>query len=152
MRDLIHHLFSDLVAGTAPADGPMAALNQQLKKLRSGQKLEWLHGELRWSPIASRGTTTIMDRIAVQAAELLTSEDLQRLRTCANPQCGWLFLDTTKKWPAQMVQHGGMRRPREVEALLRLAKEAIETSDARVGLEHVGVSTAYYDNGHGRRP
>lgn len=110
LRDLVHHLFSDLLEGRAPADASLATLNQHLKKLRSRQRIEWLHGELRWSSVAGRGTTTIMDRLALSAAELITSEDLKQLRTCANPACGWLFLDTTRnglrKW-CSMSECGG---------------------------------------------
>jgi predicted RNA-binding Zn ribbon-like protein len=30
------------------------------------------------------------------AVELLTSEDIMRVRTCADETCAWLFLDRTK--------------------------------------------------------
>lgn len=110
LRELVHDLFSDFVEGRAPAEAAIGKLNQHLKRLRSRQRIEWRNGELRWSPVAGKGTITIMDRVALRAAELITSEDLQRLRTCANPECGWLFLDTTRngirKW-CSMAECGG---------------------------------------------
>ncbi len=110
LRDLIHSLFSNLVEHRAPSDTSIAALNRHLKKLRSQQRIEFRHGELCWSPVVSRGTNMIMDRLAFSAANLITSDDLRRLRTCANPECGWLFLDTTKnglrKW-CSMAECGG---------------------------------------------
>ena len=133
LRDVVHHLFSDLVEGRAPNDAAMAALNQHLKKLRSRQKVEWRLGGLRWSPVESRGTTTIMDRIALQAAELLTSEDLQRLRACANPRCGWLFLDTTKnglrKWCSMAECGGRAKSKRYYDSHRKRSKRRVRVSD-----------------------
>jgi predicted RNA-binding Zn ribbon-like protein len=34
--------------------------------------------------------------LARSAAELLTSEQLSRVRVCASETCGWLFIDTSK--------------------------------------------------------
>ncbi len=34
--------------------------------------------------------------LAERAAELLTGLDRARLKICGNPECGWLFLDTTR--------------------------------------------------------
>jgi predicted RNA-binding Zn ribbon-like protein len=31
------------------------------------------------------------------ATDLLSSSDVGRLRVCANPECGWLFLDQSRK-------------------------------------------------------
>ncbi len=41
-------------------------------------------------------TAGFIGRLAVQAATLLTSGDLARLKACATPDCDWLFLDTSK--------------------------------------------------------
>lgn len=41
-------------------------------------------------------TAGFKGRLAVQAAGLLTSPDLMRLKACATPDCDWLFIDTSK--------------------------------------------------------
>jgi predicted RNA-binding Zn ribbon-like protein len=41
-------------------------------------------------------TAGFIGRLAVQAATLLTSGDMARLKACATPDCDWLFLDTSK--------------------------------------------------------
>ena len=38
----------------------------------------------------------ILYRIVKSAADLLVSAELQRLRECADPECGWLFLDFSR--------------------------------------------------------
>jgi predicted RNA-binding Zn ribbon-like protein len=133
LRSLIHHLLSNLVEGQQPSDASIATLNQRLKKLRSRQKIEWRNGELRWSPVGSRGTTTIMDRLALSAAELITSAELWRLRTCANPECGWLFLDTTRnglrKWCSMAECGGRAKSKRYYESQKKLQKRATRASD-----------------------
>ncbi|MBE3063935.1 MAG: CGNR zinc finger domain-containing protein [Spirochaetes bacterium] len=35
-------------------------------------------------------------RLAKRAADLLAGLDRARLKICGNPECGWLFLDTTR--------------------------------------------------------
>lgn len=39
---------------------------------------------------------TAVNTIAVSAAELLTSVEQGRLRVCANDECGWVFVDSSK--------------------------------------------------------
>lgn len=41
-------------------------------------------------------TAGFIGRLAVQAATLLTSGDMARLKACATPDCDWVFLDTSK--------------------------------------------------------
>ena len=133
LRDDIHHLFSVLARDSVPADASIAAINRHLKKSRSRQRIEWRDGELRWSPVVSRGTTMIMDRLALNAAELLTSKDLQRLRSCANPECGWLFLDTTRnglrKWCSMAECGGRAKAKRYYESQKKLKRRAARAAD-----------------------
>jgi predicted RNA-binding Zn ribbon-like protein len=102
VRHVLHAIFFDCIEGRQTADGQLRNLNQHLKKVRGSQTIEWSDGQPRWSPPAGRSTRVIADRILLRAADLLTSRDLLHLRRCANPNCGWLFLDTTKngarKW------------------------------------------------------
>lgn len=49
----------------------------------------------RWSIDA--GAKTIRYRLLWDAASLLTSERMAQLKRCANPTCGWLFLDKSRR-------------------------------------------------------
>jgi predicted RNA-binding Zn ribbon-like protein len=42
------------------------------------------------------GLESILHPIVKSAADLLVSTQLQRLRVCADPECGWLFLDCSR--------------------------------------------------------
>jgi predicted RNA-binding Zn ribbon-like protein len=135
LRDLLHRLFSGLVGSEAPPNASIAELNRHLKKLRSRQKLEWRHGKLGWAPVVSSGTSMIMNRLALSAAGLITSEEVRRLRTCANPDCGWLFLDTTKnglrKWCSMSDCGGRAKAKRYYESQTKLQKRGQKRGGVR---------------------
>ena len=38
----------------------------------------------------------ILNPIVRSAAELLASDELKKVKTCADPACGWLFLDVSR--------------------------------------------------------
>src|SRR5687767_12257772 len=96
LRHVLHDIFLDYIDGRHAPDGQLRNLNQHLKKVRGSQAIEWSDGQLRWSNAVGRGTMVIVDRTVLRAADLLTSRELRRLRRCGNPNCGWLFLDTTR--------------------------------------------------------
>ena len=97
LREALYRIFSGLAGGGQPASADLAHLdrelrdafrNVQLRLTRAGATLAWscAPGDLArpiW--IAARS-----------AAEILTTDNLRRLKTCPSSTCGWLFLDTTK--------------------------------------------------------
>ncbi|MEJ8633015.1 CGNR zinc finger domain-containing protein [Streptomyces sp. MS2.AVA.5] len=56
---------------------------------------------LRWQP-APPGLAALRGTLALQAEQLLASDDLHRIHRCAGPGCGWFFLDRsragTRRW------------------------------------------------------
>lgn len=50
---------------------------------------------LRWQP-APPGLAALRGTLALQAEQLLASDDLRRVHRCAGPGCGWFFLDRTR--------------------------------------------------------
>jgi predicted RNA-binding Zn ribbon-like protein len=97
LREVIYRTFSALAAQRQPPPPDLAALNAALHdalprlELRpSARGFEWAWAEARDD----------LDRmvwpIVRSAADLLTSEDLNRVRVCAREGCDWLFVDTSK--------------------------------------------------------
>lgn len=95
LRGAVHRVFAAVAQGSDPPAADVDALTSlHAEGLRaygyavSGDG----HVERRWPVSASSGDR--MARISTSAVELLTGEDLARVRECAG--CGWLFVDASR--------------------------------------------------------
>ena len=102
LREAIYDLFSALSHEHDPGSDDLATINRELATafdhlsvVREGKRFGWGWRE-------SDALDQFLWPIARSAAEVLTSEDLERVRECAGDPCGWLFLDTsrnrTRRW------------------------------------------------------
>jgi predicted RNA-binding Zn ribbon-like protein len=82
----------------------LGVLNEYLSRGLSRVKVSEGEGSYQWDWNESVSPEMMLYPIASSAASLLTSEDLSRVRECANEEegCGSLFLDCSKsqsrKW------------------------------------------------------
>ena len=93
LRETIHRCFSATASGRAPAEEDLGALNAALAAAPARQRVSrggWDIG----TPEPS--AASLLAPALWSAADLLVSKQLERVRQCANPQCGWLFLDNSK--------------------------------------------------------
>lgn len=93
VRETIHRCFAATAAGRAPDETDLAALNAALAEAPPRREVcadGWNIG----TPAPS--VSTLLAPVLWSAADLLVGAQLQRVRQCANPQCGWLFLDNSK--------------------------------------------------------
>ena len=104
LREAIYRIFSRAAAGRRPESPDLAVLNGALAEA---------YARLRIVPTKDRGYAwewageDALDRmlwpVVRDAGELLTADDLGRVRECASDDgCGWLFVDTSRnrrrKW------------------------------------------------------
>jgi len=97
LRETLHRIFSHEERDGAPREDDLDYLSDAFahaaarRRLRNGRDgVIWTHGP----PVA---VTDIAGRIALMAAELLTSRNQRRLvRICQGRNCGWLFLDLSR--------------------------------------------------------
>jgi predicted RNA-binding Zn ribbon-like protein len=93
VRETVHHCFAAVAVGRAPAEKELGALNAALAEAPPRQRVRvsgWDVGFPRpW-------ITTLLAPVLWSAADLLVGPQIPRVRQCANPACGWLFLDTSK--------------------------------------------------------
>lgn len=98
LREAIYRIFSSHAAGESPEIQDLEILNRYLREAMSqltlrpgGQGYTW-----RW-PDAAASFNRLVWPVARSAAELLTSEWLERVGQCADERgCGWLFLDESR--------------------------------------------------------
>lgn len=128
LREAIYRLFSALVAGRRVPGRALAQLNKTLVEARAHLRLVPLADGVAWS---WHGVEDRLDwpawLAARSAAELLTSARRDRVRQCAGPGCGWLFLDAsrnrTRRW-CDMADCGNRAKARRSYARKRSRRTA----------------------------
>jgi predicted RNA-binding Zn ribbon-like protein len=102
LREALYRLFTAAIEDRPAERKDLAAFNEELKAARAHERLAATAGStpaprFGWEWTDAR---TALDRmlwpIVRSAAELLTGPDLARVHQCPGPECGWLFLDTSR--------------------------------------------------------
>jgi predicted RNA-binding Zn ribbon-like protein len=93
LRETIYRCFAATASGGAPAETDLSAFNAALAEAPVRQRVQ-PGGWLVASPAHS--ASTLLAPVLWSAADLLVGPQLQRVHMCANPECGWLFLDNSK--------------------------------------------------------
>jgi predicted RNA-binding Zn ribbon-like protein len=90
------HLYASLKGERAPATS-MKTLNACLRNAREQQRLVWTDARLAWElPRTASLPELLLWLLSLETLDLMTSDAMLRLRECGNPECRWLFLDTSK--------------------------------------------------------
>jgi predicted RNA-binding Zn ribbon-like protein len=106
----------------------IARLDELIKAARAQQRLSVNESGLRWEWEATESSLELpLWRLSLSTEELLTSETAGMVRACANPDCRWLFLDTsrnhTRRW-CDMKICGNRMKARRFKAQHRLRTPA----------------------------
>jgi predicted RNA-binding Zn ribbon-like protein len=96
LRGVAHGILAALARRAMPGEAALRGFNQALALGTPLLGLEVRAGRLVWTHGGEVTAETILHRLAWSVALFLTSPELDRLGLCANAECGWLFLDTTK--------------------------------------------------------
>jgi predicted RNA-binding Zn ribbon-like protein len=101
LRETLHRIFSPLSRWHAPSPDDLAEFNRFLTRALSRLRVARGKGTFAWdffdSGLSGDRLDPILAEVVWSAARLLTSPDLKLLRACANPECGWLFLDRSRR-------------------------------------------------------
>lgn len=92
---------AQILYATLDGDHPLASavtlLEAYFKQARRSQRLHLAGAKLAWGlPSTASLPELPLWLLSLSAAELMTSDDMDRLRACGNLECRWLFLDTSK--------------------------------------------------------
>jgi predicted RNA-binding Zn ribbon-like protein len=97
LREAIYRLFDSNAQGKPPASRDLEALNQALKQAPARTTLKRGRDGYSWEVDTKSGTApALLAPILWSAGDLLAGPRLSRVRRCANPECGWLFLDDSR--------------------------------------------------------
>jgi predicted RNA-binding Zn ribbon-like protein len=98
VREDVFRIFTALAAGQAPPSPALRGLDAAVSEAFSSRRLKAVGSGIGWDWPES--PPLHLDRVlwptVASAAELLTSDDLSRVRECEGERCAWLFLDRSK--------------------------------------------------------
>ena len=97
LREAIYRIFTANISAEAASDDDLVTLNRELREALARLRLSTGPGgyalDFGWG---GDSLDQVLWPLARSASELLTSDDLVRVRRCAADDCGWLFLDTSR--------------------------------------------------------
>jgi predicted RNA-binding Zn ribbon-like protein len=97
LRETIYRLFDAEAQGRTAASRDLEALNHALAATPTRTTLKRGRSGYDWDTDPKSGTAlSLLAPVLWSAGDLLTGPRLDRVRRCANPECGWLFLDDSR--------------------------------------------------------
>ncbi|MGE0555816.1 MAG: CGNR zinc finger domain-containing protein [Gemmatimonadales bacterium] len=116
LRELLESVFGAAARGERLAPAQLARLNGLVRVALARRELRGTGPPLGWS-LAGEGEALASPlwQVALAAADLLASEEIERLKTCAGPRCGWMYVDRSRnglrRW-CSMEQCGSRAKAR----------------------------------------
>lgn len=97
LREVLYRLFDAVAQGKSAASRDLEALNEALRHAPARTALKRGRDGYEWET-DPRSTTALalLAPVLWSAGDLLAGPRLDRVRRCANPECGWLFLDDSR--------------------------------------------------------
>ena len=97
LREAVYRLFDSQAQGKAAAPRDLEILNHALARAPTRTTLKRGREGYNWDVGARSGTAlALLAPVLWSAGDLLAGPRLDRVRRCANPECGWLFLDDSR--------------------------------------------------------
>ena len=98
LREAIYRIFSSVAAHSLPKKEDLALLNWNLSKTMAHSQLIQTKTGFSWDIKGNKDELDgMLNPIVRSAADLLTSDELMRVKKCADDRgCGWLFLDSSR--------------------------------------------------------
>ena len=97
LRETTFRILSAAATRHQVSEADVRAINAELQRLSSSSVVAPVKGQVGWCWVEkSNGVGRLVGSVVRSVVEVLTSEDIQRLRQCAAENCGWLFIDHSR--------------------------------------------------------
>lgn len=97
LREIIFRILTAVATRREVAEADAAALNSALQRVNVGSIITPGKTQLAWHWVEKNtGAERFLGTIVRSAVELLTSDDIERIKQCASEKCSWLFLDRSR--------------------------------------------------------
>jgi predicted RNA-binding Zn ribbon-like protein len=125
LREAFYALFAGAAEDATPAQADVATLAEMLAEAPGRSRLVCGPAGFGWAVPADGSLAALLAPVLWSAGDLLTGRRLARVRRCANPECGWLFLDdskaATRRW-CMMSACGNRAKAKRHYAKLKAAR------------------------------
>ena len=95
LREAIAEILYARLDGRSPAAASLRTLERSIQAARREQQLRWKEEQLEWHWRENDAELPLW-ALSLSASDLMISEAVDGVRACANQECRWLFLDTSK--------------------------------------------------------
>lgn len=97
LREAAAEVLYAALEGDDPPASSIKVLERSFSDAREYQHLSWDGEKLAWELSQSPALAELPLRmLSLRVADLMTSDEMHKLRACGNPECQWLFLDSSK--------------------------------------------------------
>jgi predicted RNA-binding Zn ribbon-like protein len=97
LREASYRLFVAVQHRWQPEAADLQVFNRELRQARARELLQPKPGGFAWSRDARAGALDrMLGPVVRSAAELLLSDEIERVRRCDGEDCRWLFFDGTR--------------------------------------------------------
>ncbi|UCD78679.1 MAG: CGNR zinc finger domain-containing protein [Desulfobacterales bacterium] len=97
LREAIYRLFSASIAGRDPVEEDLNFFNENLSLSMKDSKITRTDDGYRWDNIGNKTQLDwILNPIIRSAFDILVSDELKKVKACADQACGWLFIDVSR--------------------------------------------------------
>src|SRR5439155_19282273 len=90
LRETIYRAFFERARGRAPSAADLETLNRFLARALGQERLYPTPDGAAWGWVEDDSLDRVLWPVTRAAAELLTAQELARVRECESPTCGWL--------------------------------------------------------------
>jgi predicted RNA-binding Zn ribbon-like protein len=103
LREAMAEAIYSALDGLAPGATQLKTMQHYFQAAHLHQNLQWKDPHPEWNLTKAENAAELpLWLLALSASDLITSEAMSMVRGCCNPECKWLFLDTsknhTKRW------------------------------------------------------
>jgi predicted RNA-binding Zn ribbon-like protein len=97
LRETLYRIFAAVIQGTDPQEKDLRTFNEQLSQTMIHARIMKTETGFAWDASSDKNALDrMLNPIIRSAADLLVSDELKRVKTCADAKCGWLFLDKSR--------------------------------------------------------
>jgi predicted RNA-binding Zn ribbon-like protein len=97
LREAVYRIFFTALEGQSHAQKDLAVFNDYLSETMMRSQIVKAENGFYWDMKGNKVKLDwILNPVIRSAADLLISEEFSRIKKCADPTCGWLFLDISR--------------------------------------------------------